>query len=244
MHNPRSLDIKRVHARIISSLLIPVFLTFHLHAQEISNPVICGNEIFNQIVSKNYPDLRKNWNSLFDEAKAQGRDWRSGALEVNVVVHVVWKNAVENLDDSIIYNQIAVLNNDFNRLNADSSNLRSQFVPVAGKANIHFNLAAIVRQQTTEDFSIDYFGTNVLPEVKHKDQGGSDSWDPDHYINIWICKIQPIMIFGHEAGQVYGFSFPPNNLPNWPSGNGAPSPDEDGLVIDYRVFGANNPVHT
>jgi hypothetical protein len=38
-----------------------------------------------------------------------------------------------------------------------------------------------------------------------------------------------------------GFHFPPNNLPNWPTENGAPTPGEDGLVIDFRAVGANNP---
>jgi hypothetical protein len=43
------------------------------------------------------------------------------------------------------------------------------------------------------------------------------------------------------VGQLFGFSFPPNNLPNWPTENGAPTPGEDGLVIDFRAVGANNP---
>jgi len=204
-------------------------------------PIICGNEIFHDILEKHFPALLNNFNTTFEEAKLLPRDQRSDPLEVNVVVHIIWNDEVENLADSIINNQIVVLNKDFNKLNADTNQLRSLFKPVAGNANIHFTLASIVRVHTTQLFSVDILGTNLLTEVKHDADGGSDAWDPDQYINIWVCKIQPITLFGLEIGQVFGFSFPPNNLPNWPADSGSPNADEDGLVIDFSVFGANNP---
>ena len=204
-------------------------------------PIICGNEVFHDILEKHYPALLDNFNTTFEEAKQLPRDHRSNPLEVKVVVHIIWNDDVENLDDSIVYNQIEVLNRDFNKLNPDTNQLRSLFKPVAGNANIHFTLASIVRVHTSQLFSVDILGTNLLAEVKHDADGGSDAWDPNRYINIWVCKIQPLVIFGLEVGQLFGFSFPPNNLPNWPTDSGSPNADEDGLVIDFRVFGANNP---
>ena len=216
---------------------------FTLQAQIISKPVICGNEIFNDILQRQYPDLLANINATFEEAKQMPRDLRNDPIDVDVVVHVVWKEEAENLHDSIIENQIEILNNDFNRLNSDTSNLRPLFDSVAGNPRIRFHLAEIVRVQTDVEFAIDLLSgsTNLLPEVKHTVDGGSDGWDHTDFINIWICKIQPLEIFGIEIGQILCFSFPPNNLPHWPQNVGAPNPDEDGLVIDYRVFGSNNP---
>ena len=157
------------------------------------------------------------------------------------MVHVVWKEEVENLSDEVILDQMRILNEDFNQLNEDGANLRSLFKPVAGDAGIRFELADIVRVQTDVEFEIDLEGNNLLPEVKHTDQGGSDAWDNELFLNIWVCKIQPLTIFGFEVGQILGFAFPPNNLPNWPADSGAPNMSEDGVVIDYRVFGSNNP---
>ena len=222
---------------VLLAILIPVFL----HAQTPIKPVICGNEVLHDIWQKNYPVLIDNTNQTFENARHAPRDLRNDPLEVNVVFHIVWNDATENLADSIIQNQLDILNRDFNKLNADTNQLRSLFKPITGNANIHFNLASIVRVHTDELFSVDILGTNLLPEVKHTADGGSDAWDPTHYINIWVCKIQPIVIFGLEVGQLFGFSFPPNNLPNWPTENGAPTPGEDGLVIDFRAVGANNP---
>lgn len=202
--------------------------------------ILCGNDIFNQIVRTHHPELAAGFDAAFDEARQPGAHPR-GPLTINVVVHVVWKDAAENLSDDVIYDQIAVLNADYNRLNADTGNLRPPFQPVAGAADIHFNLVAIERVQTTALFEIDVLGTDLLGNLKHTDEGGSDAWDTDHYLNIWVCKIQPLAFGPIVIGQVLGFAFPPNNLPHWPADSGAPNLDEDGVVIDYRAFGSNNP---
>lgn len=222
-------------------LALFVLSTVALNAQTAPHPsILCGNEVFSKIVRERYPDLQAAFDATFEEARAPRVSDRN-PLTVNVVVHVVWKNPEENLDDSIILNQIAVLNADYNRLNADTANLRPLFQPVAGNAGIHFNLAGIVRVQTNKEFEIGITGSDILSDLKHSDDGGSDAWDNEQFLNIWVCKIQPITFGGAVLGQILGFAFPPNNLDNWPANNGAPSPEEDGVVIDYRVFGSNNP---
>ena len=221
-------------------LALFVFSTMLSNAQTAPASFLCGNEVFSKMVREQYPDLETAFDATFEQARSAGAADRS-PLAVNVVVHVVWKNPEENLDDSIILNQMAVLNADFNRQNADTANLRPAFQTVAGNAGIQFNLAGIVRTQTSTEFEVDLFGTNILSELKHTDQGGSDAWANEQYLNIWICKIQPISLGGITLGQILGFAFPPNDIDNWPANSGAPSPEEDGVVIDFRVFGGNNP---
>ncbi len=223
---------------ILYSTLLFCLFTGPLYSQNPS--FLCGNEIFQDIVRRNYPQLDSSFRSTFDACKSVTSN-RSGDLVVNVVVHIVWKDASENLDESIILDQLRILNEDFNQLNADQVNLRSQFQAEAGSAAINFHLAEIIRVQTEAEFAVDLFGSNLLPEVKSDLLGGSTAWDPEQFLNIWVCKIQPITIFGLEIGQILGFAFPPNNLANWPANSGAPDQFEDGVVIDYRVFGSNNP---
>jgi hypothetical protein len=214
-----------------------------LFAQNTALPIICGNEVFSHIVREKHPDLQTAFDATFEQAKlhSQFAVTERSPLTINVVVHIVWKNPEENLADSIIQNQIQVLNQDFNRQNADTANLRSYFQSVAGNAEIHFNLAGIVRVQTNTEFEIDLFGTTLLAELKHSDQGGSDAWPTENYLNIWVCKMHPATIFGIPVAQILGFAFPPADLPNWPPGVSAPTPEEDGVAIDFRVFGSNNP---
>jgi len=221
--------------------LLAIALATPFFAQHQTPRILCGNEIFSHIVSEKYPALQTAFEQTFEQAKAMGGATERSPLTIKVVVHVVWKDPAENLADSIIANQIQVLNEDFNRLNADTANLRTVFHPAAGNANIQFSLEEIVRVQTSKSFAIDILANNLLTELKYNNQGGSTAWDTERYLNLWVCKIQPTTIFGFPVGQILGFAFPPNGLGNWPANSGAPNPNEDGVVIDYRLIGRNNP---
>ena len=49
---------------------------------------------------------------------------------IPVVVHVVWRNAVENLSDAVVQGQIETLNADFRKLNADVARVPGIFKPL------------------------------------------------------------------------------------------------------------------
>ena len=197
------------------------------------------------------PGFESQVNKVFNTAKNKGilPNQKTGNHVIPVVVHVVYNLPEANLPDSVIFNQIAVLNEDYNRLNADTVNMRSDFDIVKGSPNITFVLAqidelgaptnGITRTQTatttfgslgilTGDFT-------DLEKVKSTVDGGSDPWDQSRYLNIWVCDMS---VFGITA--LLGYATPPAGLPNWPAGstNGL----SDGVVIQYQAFGSNNPV--
>jgi hypothetical protein len=142
---------------------------------------------------------------------------------IPVVVHVVYKTVTQNISEEQIQSQIDVLNEDYNRTNADASKTPEGFLSVAGSIPVKFCLAAydpegnetngIVRVETDVDKF--YLGDSM----KHSNQGGSDAWPTSKYLNIWVCNL---------GNNVLGYA----TLPT--SGN--PS-NEDGVVIRYNVFG-------
>jgi hypothetical protein len=222
-------------------LYLLLLLPFGAFAQTEPLPVLCGNEVLDHILQTHYQDLRQSIRATFDQTAQTTAASNRSPLTVRVVVHVVWKNPEENLPDSVILSQIAVLNEDYNRQNPDTANLRPVFQPVAGNPQIQFELADILRVQTNQNFQLNLLGNEILSNLKSTADGGSDAWDTESYLNIWICNIQPISLGGITLGQVLGFAFPPNNLGNWPANSGAPSPDQDGVVLDFRTVGRNNP---
>ncbi|MFT7589214.1 MAG: hypothetical protein ACI959_001431 [Limisphaerales bacterium] len=148
---------------------------------------------------------------------------------IPVVVHMVYSNETQNLSDEQINSQIAVLNEDFNRLNPDSTNTRADFTAIAGSANVQFVLAqvdpegnpttGIVRTETTE-ISFDSGDTPYgWDNVKREEEGGSDAWPRNSYMNMWVCNLDPG--FG-----VLGYAYPPGGVA-W----------QDGIVLAYRYFG-------
>ncbi len=205
----------------------------------------CGHDLIMNQMAQQTPGYKEQVLKIFDEAKRRGlasRQSRNQTLyTIDLVIHVVWKDSSENLATSIIQGQVDQLNKDFRRLNADTANLRSMFHPVAGDAMIEFNLVQVNRVQTNEEFSVDFISGALPDNVKETANGGSDPWDTELYLNLWICKIQPITVAGIPLGQLLGYAYPPDGLSNWPAGSSAPSPLYEGVVVDFRGIGPNNP---
>lgn len=221
--------------------------------------LICGNVIaqFTQKcashkamlkMEESLPGYMQGAQNLFNEFYSinDNRTISDTFLYVRVVVHVVYNTPQENLPDSVILNQINILNNDFGRMNADTINMRPVFAPIAGvDSRIRFILAntdpqgnptnGITRTSTTKTSFFSILGGGLAEDVKSTANGGIDPWDQNRYLNIWICDMS-IPFLGPA---VLGYATPPSGLPNWDPG----STDGigDGVVIQYQVFGSNNP---
>lgn len=217
--------------------LFIVFCTFVLVAQR-PTTLVCGYDLALDIYEKKYPGYKEVLNQAFDDAQrlSQNGTLRNNVFRIPVVIHIVWRNPEENLADSIIQSQIRVLNDAFRLQNSNRDEVRDIFKEVQGDAEIEFYIQEVKRVKTNVNFALSLFG---LPdEVKQQSDGGSDAVDTEKHLNIWVCKIQPIPFIG---GQILGYAYPPTGLANWPDGSEAPSKDLEGVVIDFRVFGDNNP---
>jgi len=153
---------------------------------------------------------------------------RSGNAEVPpitipVIVHIVYHTAAENISDAQVQSQIAVLNADYQKKNADTSGIPACYRELAANCGFRFGLAmedtagrpstGIVRKYTdTEHFSLD-------DGIKFSARGGDDGWDRDRYLNIWV---------GNLTGGILGYS-------SIVGGTKA----TDGVVVLYTAFGTN-----
>lgn len=149
-------------------------------------------------------------------------------VKIPVVVHIVWKNADENISDAQILSQIEVLNADFRKKNVDAKDVPGSFKTVAADAEIEFCLASkdtsgqptsgITRRQTTIAEIGTSFSTNKR-RIYYNNLGGVNNWQPNSYLNIWVCNM----------GSLYGYTTSLKDA--------LIKPEEDGIVIDYRAFG-------
>lgn len=152
-------------------------------------------------------------------------------ITIPVVVHVLYKDAYQNISDEQVLSQIDVLNKAFNLQHADTGRIPSYFRDLAANCRIEFRLAkidpkgratnGIVRKSTW----VTMYG--IDDRIKYSDQGGDDAWDSDKYLNIWV---------GNLAGSMVGYSSP----------IGGPK-DRDGIAVKPTAFGtkgiASAPYH-
>ena len=161
-----------------------------------------------------------------------------------VIFHVVHNldNPAENVSTADIYALLDEVNLDFSATNPDVGDARSAYGFTPADADIEFCLAAydpwgnpldeygIERVETTEDY---YDVDTEANKMKGSTGGdtGTEGWDRNQYINIWICDITNGATFG-TAGYAYK-----------PTTTSLPPASIDGIVIDYNI-GMDNDVLT
>jgi Pregnancy-associated plasma protein-A/Secretion system C-terminal sorting domain len=224
--------------RVLMALLITSFL----HAQTTFNVSPCFHDELVHYQDAATPGFREALNRTYQAVLSNKNTLQTRGDEVytiKVVFHVVYKTDEENISDQRLKDQIAVLNENYRRKNLDTANTRSIFKPLAADAKIEFKLDRVIRIKTTALFKPNLLSqTNQIPnQVKQTAEGGSDAIDPDRYLNIWICRIEPMELLGLPLGAVLGFAYPPAGLSHWPTGANAPTKNLDGVVVDYRTAG-------
>jgi len=142
-------------------------------------------------------------------------------ITIPIVFHVVYNLPAEYVTDAQVYSQMVVINEDFARQAADTSQTPVPFQAFAANTGIQFCLAqrdpwgnpttGIERRQTNvTDFYLD-------DGVKFYSSGGMDIWDPTRYFNVWVCN---------TTGVCWG-EFPTGTVSN-----------THGAVMHYQYFGS------
>jgi hypothetical protein len=192
-----------------------VFSTLSLSAQR-----DCGTmEALEQAIEQD-PTILDRMEKLEEFTRNFRQDpGEKAVFSIPVVVHVVYRNGTQNISDAQVQSQIAVMNEDFRRLNSDADGVWSQ----AADTEIEFCLATVdpngnatsgITRTTTTESSF----SNGTKRVHRNSTGGKDAWPAADYMNMWVCDL---------AGGGLGYAQFPN------TGVAA----TDGIVIDYAYFG-------
>lgn len=205
--------------RLFIKLLIFIIVSRYVAAQH----RICGNEIFWQ------DRMSKEKRQLTDDLLKKHSDYNfvgfRSQITIPVVVHVLWFDPSEDISDSVIKEQLEILNQAFSRSNYDITKVPEEYKSVTGSTNIRFCLTnttpenyptdGIVRKRTTES------EIGLSQNLYDSEAGGSNVWDSDRYLNIWVANTGKF---------ISGFGTYPNQTP----------PEKTGVVIHPKYFGKNN----
>lgn len=172
--------------------------------------------------------LAKTWLSNPANAAAAQKKLNN-IITIPVVVHVVYKNATQNIPDSQIVKQIQILNECYRKQNANYSSVRPVFDTLGADIEIQFCLAAtdpqgnpttgIIRKSAPSNAAFDPILN--MDKVKSSLTNGDDPWPTNKYLNIWVCDMS---FFGVPF--VLGYATFPGS-----------DPLLDGVVIQSEYFG-------
>ena len=120
-----------------------------------------------------------------------GQKSQDTLLIIPTVVHVMHYGGSGNISDAQVEDGIRVINEDFRRLNADTANTNSIFLPIVADVNMEFRLAKLDPNGDATN-GIVRVDTLLIP---HPEPTSSDfdnvkfasHWPEDKYFNIWVA---------------------------------------------------------
>jgi PKD repeat protein len=205
--------------------IFSILITFMASAQ-------CGTDEYNHNLVKDKLSEGQNYaeylESIYDIKYDESVDLKTkkATRTIPVVFHVIHAYGDENISKAQIEDQLRVVNEDFQRQNADASNTRDFFKSRAANFNIEFKLARIAPDGSyTEGITRTYDPVNM---IENYEDGSSEAkstvsaWDRSRYLNIWVVK----RIESSRAGTILGYA----QLPGGPAST-------DGIVMIHDRVG-------
>ncbi len=229
----------RVNLQVMLLRLI-ILISFLLTTAISFAQVRCGTVEYEKMLHQKNPkretiDQFERWmNSKLNQRKGTPLSTQrtQTTYTIPIVVHIIHNGEAIgtglNISDAQIQSQIKVLNDDFNRMNADQANTPAIFQSLAGSFDVQFVLAqqdpnglatnGIVRvkgSQTSWTFSNNY----LLKSQSY--------WPAEQYLNVWVTNLTDFL--GYTQLPVS------SALPGLEDSSNERL--TDGIVINYREFG-------
>jgi PKD repeat protein len=137
---------------------------------------------------------------------------------IPIVFHIIHDYGSENISDAQVIDEVRILNNDYRKLNADTTAIRAAFVGIACDAKIEFRLAnKDPNGNCTNGIDRVYSNQTYIGD----DGSKLNDWPRNKYLNVWVVKA----ISNGAAGYAY--------LPGT-----APSAATDGILILSSYIGS------
>ncbi|MDA0686400.1 MAG: M43 family zinc metalloprotease [Bacteroidetes bacterium] len=211
--------------------LRPIYKVFILACSSMLSPLLaqhhCGTDEFYQEQLNLNPSLKVVENQYNEECKSQVNSvqFRASIYTIPVVFHVIHTNGPENISREQILDQLRVLNEDFNKKNANIANLRSAFTSRAADCQIAFELAKVdPNGNCTDGVNRIYSSAGVETSMTSEPVKQLIYWDKNKYLNIWV--VSSIAPSGGGSGTVLGYAVFP-----WMN-------NRDGVVVRHDRVGS------
>jgi PKD repeat protein len=184
----------------------------------------CGSTEYNERMKRSNPvEVQQAEDQLkqerLDMFANQGR--ANATYIIPVVFHIIHDYGIENISDAQVLDQVAILNRDYAKLNADTASIIPQFQGIASAIDVEFRLATIDPEGNC---------TNGIDRVASKrtynaDDGSKlNGWPRRNYLNIWVVN-------SIGASGVAGYAYYPSSV----TGMGM---TVDGIIILHDYIGS------
>jgi hypothetical protein len=190
----------------------------------------CGNPAVTKKLYQEHPEIaaaeQAAETNLQELLRNRTPEQRSGTQVyiIPIVFHIIHQNGIENIPDANVFDEVNILNEDYRKLNSDTSVVYPGFKSRVADSRIEFRLAqkdpngnctnGIDRIYSHKTFSAD-------------DESKLNQWPRDKYLNVWVVN-------SIGTAGVAGYAYQPA------SASGFLTP-YDGILILYNYIGSLSP---
>ncbi|MFH1319069.1 MAG: M43 family zinc metalloprotease [Bacteroidota bacterium] len=179
----------------------------------------CGTDLYMERQFENNPLLKQQFEENFRKINNNVKKhiFKKGTVHViPLVVHVIHYNGAGNISKEQIEDGIRIMNEDYRKLNADTSNTRPVFKPYSTNCEIEYRLAKIDPNGYCTEGIVRVnspLSNEADNSVKSTSDGGSDAWPTNKYLNVWLVNS---IDDGGSSGIILGYAqYPGYNWENY-----------------------------
>ncbi len=187
-------------SRVLSAVFLCqlVFISFNIYAQ---SAMTCGFDDARKKAIAENPDILIRERMQEDYIKEFERNYRKGSrgaredkIIIPIVFHIVHQGGPENISDAQIYDQMRILNEDYNKLNKDTNIVVSAFDSLVANVGIEFRLAKIDPNGNCTN-GIDRIYS--VQTYQGNDYSKLNMWPRSKYLNVWVVKTMENGVAGY-----------------------------------------------
>jgi PKD repeat protein len=189
----------------------------HCGTDEMRHKMFAEHTEYNQGITNAYKRLDAFTKDYVKQHSAASRAGQPYIIPV--VFHVIHNYGIENISDAQILNAIEVLNKNYRKQNADTTDIVPAFKALAADCEIELRLARIDPNGNCTNginriaSSLTFTGDHAVKSLIH--------WDPTKYLNVYVCA---------DAAGIAGHALLPadaDTIPEW-----------DGIVLRHDYTGS------
>eukprot|EP01084_Bolivina_argentea_P208063 354865_1 len=216
----------------LSSYILKMLFTL-IHVFFHANHAMCGTHLIDSQLAADNPEWNKTWYDFESSwvERSNSTDSRKlteiSPINIPVVFHILTSDPLNHVPDSLLAEQINVLNKDF----AGANNV--SWVPLdfqqvgSGDMQINFILNQRINKETEATFDMS------TEAMKFDSKGGSNVVNAESNLNIWICDFFFPPAPGERPVDILGYAQFPDQLEKHPA--------TDGVVFkSYVLPGSQN----
>ena len=151
----------------------------------------CGQNFANDYLFSIDKTAKKRFDELIKSANESSQNSNlfkttSNSYTIPVVFHILHLGGQENISDAQVNNAVAILNRDFRKQNADTTNIITQFKSLAADCNIEFRLATLDENGVCTNGITHHYTTAT--DWTNNFSNYIYTWDHTKYLNVYVVR--------------------------------------------------------